>query len=284
MNQDLNLTGKTVVITGAAGTLCSEIAIDLSSLGAYLVLIGRTAGKLETVADQICKQGGTCRVEIGSVTDEDRMRNIAALLEKEGKTCDILINGAGGNQNSAITKNVSYIDGELEKATGEAYNGFFAMDMEIFQSVLLTNTIGTVIPCRVFGAQIAAKNNGSIINFASMNSYKPLSRVPAYAMSKAGIVNFTEWLAAYLAPAGVRVNAIAPGFFVNERSAKILINPDGGCSERGQRIMDHTPARRFGKAADLLGCVRWLINEEAAGFVTGITVPVDGGFQAISGI
>lgn len=284
MNQPLNLSGKTVVVTGAAGTLCSEISIDLSALGAYMVLIGRTAEKLQNVAEQIRQQGGRCRIETGDVTDEGRMQEIAVALNKEGKTCHILINGAGGNQNAAVTKNVSYVDGELDIDTGKACNGFFAMDMEIFQSVLFANTIGTVIPCRVFGAQMIKAGGGSIINFASMNSYKPLSRVPAYAMSKAGIVNFTEWLAAYLAPANIRVNAIAPGFFVNERSSKILMTPDGILTERGSHVMNHTPAGRFGKAADLTGCVRWLIDEDAAGFVTGITIPVDGGFQAVSGV
>ena len=284
MNQIQNLNGKTVVVTGAAGTLCSEIAINLSSQGAYVVLIGRTAEKLEDVAKQICQKNGKCHVEIGDVTDEKRMQEIATSLENMGRFCNILINGAGGNQNPAVTKNNSYIEGELTEEIGKACNGFFAMDLDIFRSVLLTNTMGTVIPSRVFGSQMAAKGGGFILNFASMNSYKPLSRVPAYAMSKAGIVNFTEWLAAYLAPAKIRVNAIAPGFFVNPRSAKILTTPEGGLTQRGNCVMSHTPIGRFGDAKDLLGCVNWLIDDDAAGFVTGITVPVDGGFQAVSGV
>ena len=276
--------GKTVVVTGAAGTLCSEIAVDLALRGAYVVLIGRTQEKLEAVAEQLRNQGGAGRAEAGDVTDDKRMRESAEALKKEGKSWDILINGAGGNQNPAVTKNTAYVEGELEEAAGKACNGFFAMDMQVFESVLRTNTMGTVIPSRVFGGQMAEKGGGSIVNFASMNSYNPLTRVPAYAMSKAGIVNFTEWLAAYLAPAGVRVNAVAPGFFVNERSAKILMTPEGGLTERGSSVMSHTPAGRFGIAADLLGCVRWLIDEEEAGFVTGVTIPVDGGFRAVSGV
>ena len=278
------LKGKTVVVTGAAGTLCSEIAVDLAELGAYVALIGRTEAKLAAVAERIRKAGGLCSVETGDVTDEGRMREIAEKLGKEGRDCSILINGAGGNQNPAVTKNNAYMEGELEEEAGKACNGFFALDMGVFQSVLLTNTMGTVTPCRAFGSRMAAGGGGSIVNFASMNSYKPLSRVPAYAMSKAGIVNFTEWLAAYLAPAGVRVNAIAPGFFVNERSIKILQKPEGGLTERGSNVISHTPMGRFGQAKDLLGCVRWLIDDEASGFVTGVTVPVDGGFQAVSGV
>ncbi len=282
MNGTLN--GKTAVVTGAAGTLCSEIAVDLAAQGAYVVLIGRSKEKLEQVAERICQNGGLCAVEAGDVTDEDRMKEIAARLEQDGKSCDILVNGAGGNQNPAVTKNNAFTKEELDPEAGKACNGFFALDMEVFQSVLITNTIGTVIPCRAFGAQMAARGKGCIINFASMNSYKPLTRVPAYAMSKAGVVNFTEWLAAYLAPAGIRVNAIAPGFFVNERSVKILRTPDGGLSQRGSNVISHTPLERFGEARDLLGCVRWLADDSASGFVTGITVPVDGGFQAVSGI
>lgn len=272
-----DLSGKTVVVTGASGTLCSEIARDLAASGAYVVLIGRTERKLEKVAEDIRRAGGSCRTAAGDVTDEEEMEEIGAILESEGRSCDILINGAGGNQNSAVTRHSAYEPGETE-------GGFFSLNMDVYQSVLLTNTMGTVICCRVFGRQMAKKGRGSIINFASMNSYKPLTRVPAYAMSKAAVVNFTEWLAAYLAPAGVRVNGVAPGFFVNERSAKILLTPEGGLTDRGRHVMEHTPAGRFGQARDLCGCIRWLVDEEAAGFVTGITIPVDGGFQAVSGV
>lgn len=278
------LKGKTAVVTGAAGTLCSEIAVDLASLGAFVVLIGRTEEKLELVAGRIRSQGGLCSVKAGDVTDEKRMQQIADWLTENGKTCDILINGAGGNQNRAVTKYAAFDGEELKGENREAADGFFTLDMGVFESVLVTNTLGTVIPCRVFGRQMAEVGGGSILNFASMNSYKPLSRVPAYAMSKAGIVNFTEWLAAYLAPAGIRVNAVAPGFFVNERSRKILQTPSGGLSERGEKVIAHTPAGRFGEAKDLLGCVRWLVDEDAASFVTGVTVPVDGGFRGVSGI
>lgn len=146
------------------------------------------------------------------------------------------------------------------------------------------NTLGTVIPCQVFGREMAALGRGSILNFASMNSYRPLTRVPAYAMAKAGVVNFTQWLAVYLAPANIRVNGVAPGFFVNERCKKILMTPDGGLTARGQNVMDHTPLKRFGEAKELLGAVCWLLDDEWAGFVTGVTLPVDGGFLASAGI
>ena len=162
--------------------------------------------------------------------------------------------------------------------------GFFDLNMDIFESVLKVNTLGTVIPVRAFAKQMAEAGKGSILNFASMNSTRPLTRVPAYAMSKAAVVNFTQWLAVYLAPAGIRVNAVAPGFFVNDRSRKILYTPEGDLSRRGENIMKHTPLERFGEAKELLGSVMWLLDDRKASFVTGITVPVDGGFLAHSGI
>ena len=156
--------------------------------------------------------------------------------------------------------------------------------MEAFKSVLEINTIGTVIPSRVFGMQMAKAGGGAILNFASMNTYRPLTRVAPYAMSKAAIANWTMFFAQYMAPAKVRVNAVAPGFFVNERSKQYLMTPDGGFSPRGQQVINHTPAGRFGEAEELLGCVEWLLDDEKAGFVTGITVPVDGGFLASAGV
>ena len=141
-----------------------------------------------------------------------------------------------------------------------------------------------MIPSRVFALDMIEVGHGNIVNFASMNTYRPLSRVPAYAIAKAGVSNFTQWLAAYLAPAGIRVNAVAPGFFVNERSKKLLTTSDGGLTLRGQHINYNTPMHRFGEAKELLGCVNWLVNDEAASFVTGITVPVDGGFLSSAGL
>lgn len=275
---------QVAVVTGAGGTLCSEIAIDLAAKGAKVVLIGRTADKLQTVADQIRAAGGTCMVKAGDVTDEATMTAIAnEVLETYGP-CRYLINGAGGNNNKAITTNFTFEKEELEESKSEDMVGFFDLDMDVFESVIKINTMGTVIPSRVFGKQMAKEGRGNILNFASMNSSRPLTRVPAYAMSKAAVVNLTQWMATYFAPAGIRVNGVAPGFFVNERSKKILCTPEGGLTQRGMNIMNHTPMSRFGEAKELLGCVSWLLDDEKASFVTGITVAVDGGFLAHSGI
>lgn len=275
---------QVAVVTGAGGTLCSEIAQELAAEGAKTVLVGRTAEKLQRVADTITASGGTCMVCAADVTDEDAMNAVAEKVLSVYGPCRYLINGAGGNNNKAITTNFTFEPEELQPDKPEGMVGFFDLDMDVFSSVLTINTLGTVIPVRVFAKQMAKEGRGSVLNFASMNSSRPLTRVPAYAMSKAAVVNLTQWLATYFAPAGIRVNAVAPGFFVNDRSRKILYTPEGTLSRRGENIMHHTPMARFGDAKELLGSVMWLLDDEKAGFVTGITVPVDGGFLAHSGI
>jgi NAD(P)-dependent dehydrogenase (short-subunit alcohol dehydrogenase family) len=212
------------------------------------------------------------------------MREIAGELYSEFGACDYLINGAGGNQMMAMTTLTEYDPAELSEERPEGMRGFFDLDMDVYESVLKINTVGTVVCCQVFGEQMAKACGGAIINFASMNTYCPLTRVPAYAMSKAAIENYTRWLANYLAPANIRVNAIAPGFFLNERSAKFLGTVEGGLTPRGEQVIGHTPMRRFGEASDLLGCVDFLLSETGAGFVTGVTIPVDGGFLTKSGV
>ncbi|MBE6611475.1 MAG: SDR family NAD(P)-dependent oxidoreductase [Ruminococcaceae bacterium] len=272
---------QVAVVTGAGGTLCSVIAKKLAAEGAKVALIGRTEATLRAVADEITADGGIARVCPADVTDEAAITEAAAMIKAELGPCRYLINGAGGNNNNAVTTRETFLPDELTEHEGR---GFFDLDAAVMSSVININTMGTLIPSRIFGRQMAEAGCGAILNFASMNSYKPLTKVPAYAMSKAAIVNFTEWLAAYLAPAGIRVNAVAPGFFVNERSKKILMTPDGGLTQRGLNVQAHTPMARFGEAAELWGCVDWLLDDERAGFVTGITVPVDGGFSAHPGI
>ena len=276
--------GKVAVVTGAGGTLCSVIAAFLAEKGMKVVLIGRTKEKLDKTAAVIQSKGGVYRIECADVNDVAALTDIAARVAAEWGPCRILVNGAGGNNINAMTTNTAYNPVEITSNKPDDMRGFFDLDMDVFANVLKTNTVGTVIPCQIFGKQMAAAGGGSILNFASMNTYRPLSRVSAYAMSKAAIANFTQWLAAYLAPANIRVNAVAPGFFVNERSIKYLRTPDGGLSPRGENVMHHTPMQRFGEAQDLLGCVEWLLDDEKAAFVTGITVPVDGGFLSSTGI
>lgn len=278
-------TDKVAVVTGAGGTLCSAIAADLARQGAKVVLVGRTAAKLERTAAAIAAFRGVCRVEAGDVTDEAAMRAIADRVAADWGPCRFLVNGAGGNNVKAMPTRLRFSEKDLEPTKEFAKDrGFWDIDMAAFRSVLEANTLGTVIPSRIFGLQMARAGGGAILNFGSMNTYRPLTRVAPYAMSKAAIANWTMFFAQYMAPAKVRVNAVAPGFFVNERSRQYLMTPDGGLSARGEQVMAHSCIRRFGEAEELLGCVNWLLDDERAGFVTGITVPVDGGFLANAGV
>lgn len=284
MEKDVCFDGQTTVITGAGGTLCSEIAKDLARRGAKVALLGRTLSKLEKVAAEIAAEGGAALPFAADVTDAAAVERARQAVTAAFGPCRFLLNGAGGNHVLAMTTISAFDERELSEERPEEMRGFFNLEQDMFETIVRANTLGTVIPSRIFGREMATLKRGSILNFGSMNSYRPLTRVPAYAMAKAGVVSFTQWLAVYLAPAGIRVNAVAPGFFVNERSRKYLTTPEGGLSARGANVMQHTPAGRFGEARELLGCVRWLLNDEQAAFVTGITVPVDGGFLAASGV
>ena len=283
--------GNVAVVTGAGGTLCSAIAIDLAKKGAKVVIVGRTRVKLEKVAGEIVSACGVCRIEPADVTDENAIAEMASRVEAEWGPCRYLVNGAGGNNVKAMPTRLRFSEKDLcasaslrENNDLPADRGFFDIDMAAFKSVLEINTLGTVIPSRIFGLQMAKAGGGSILNFASMNTYRPLTRVAPYAMSKAAIANWTMFFAQYMAPAKVRVNAVAPGFMVNERSRGYLMTPDGGLSARGEQVMHHTPMGRFGEAEDLLGCVDWLLDDAKSAFVTGITVPVDGGFLSSAGV
>lgn len=271
---------KIAVVTGAGGTLCSEIAIALAAEGAQVYLVGRTAEKLQKVADKI---GSAALVRPCDVTDKAAIDALAAEVEAAGG-CDLLINGAGGNNQKAMPSITAFDPRELDGTMPEGQKGLYDIDMDAFESVLQINTMGTVIPTLAFARQMAKKGCGSVVNFASMNSYCPLTRCFAYAMGKAAVVNLTQSFAAYFAPAGVRINAVAPGFMVNERSKNYLGTVEEGLTPRGQQVIGHTPMGRFGQAADLIGCVKWLLDSEASGFVTGVTVPVDGGFLTLGGV
>lgn len=283
MGKKLQDQSKVAVITGAGGTLCSAMAIHLAQHGYKVALIGRTLASLTEVENRIKADGGIAISCTADVSDQEQVQAAAEKIHQQLGPCSVLINGAGGNQADAVTTVNEYTDEELN-GTNPELRGFFNLNMKRFMDVVEVNTMGTVIPCFVFARDMVDNQGGSIINFASMNTYRPLSRVPAYALSKAGISNFTQWLAAYLAPANIRVNAIAPGFFLNDRSRKLLLQQDNTYSPRGEHIMDHTPMRRFGEPNDLIGCMDWLIDENSSSFVTGITVPIDGGFLSSSGI
>ena len=274
---------KIVVVTGAGGTLCSEISLRMAEEGAVVVLVGRTAEKLDKVAAKISENGGKAVVYPCDVTDEAAVNALADAVERMGG-CDYLVNGAGGNNQRAMPTITKFDPRELDGTLPEGERGLYDIDMDAFRSVLDINTMGTVLPTMAFARQMVKKGGGSVINFASMNSYCPLTRCFAYAMSKAAITNLTQSFAAYYAPAGIRINAIAPGFMVNERSKNYLGTVEDGLTKRGESVIGHTPMGRFGEASDLVGCVKWLLDSEASGFVTGATIPVDGGFLTLGGV
>lgn len=275
---------KIAVVTGASGTICSQVSKDLAALGMTVVLVGRTLQTLEQVAREITAAGGNCAVYTCDVTDRRATDALAAEVISRYGRCDYLINGAGGN-NANATPNIAFFDPrELDENRPAGLKGLYNVDMNCFENVMRVNTMGTLYPTLAFAGYMAKAGHGSIVNFASMNSYCPLTRNFAYAMSKAAIVNLTQSLAAYFANAGIRVNAVAPGFIVNDRSKKILGTPEEGLTQRGQDVIGHTPMGKFGHAGDMSGCIEWLLDDRASGFVTGITVPVDGGFLTLSGV
>ena len=278
-----NMEGRIAVVTGGGGFLCSAICKDLAKRGARVAVLELRLETAQRIVDEIVRSGGEALAIAGDVTDVPSVMAAREQVRATYGRCNLLVNGAGGNQAAAITGTNEFDPAELDGSNPDL-KGFFNLDMGAFGRVVEVNIMGTVIPSQVFGEDLVRAGGGSIVNFASMNSYRPLSRVGAYGSAKAGVRNFTEWLASYLAPAKVRVNAIAPGFFVNDRSRKILMTENGGLSSRGQNVMQHTPMKRFGAAEELLGCFNWLIDDEAAAFVTGLTVAVDGGFLACSGL
>ena len=272
--------GKVAVVTGAAGVICSEVAKDLASLGVKLALVDRSEENLKKIAEEITAAQGECACYTCDVTDKKSVDDLAEKVIKDFGKCDFLINGAGGNNAKAQPKITEFDPRELE---GDEVNGIYNIDMDAFEGVIKLNTMGTVYPLLAF-AKYMTKTGGSIVNFASMNTYCPLTRNFAYAMSKAAVANFTQAFAAYFAKCGIRINAVAPGFILNPRSKLILGTVEEGLTKRGQDVIDHTPMGDFGRAQDMCGTIRYLLNENLSSFVTGVTIPVDGGFLTLSGV
>jgi NAD(P)-dependent dehydrogenase (short-subunit alcohol dehydrogenase family) len=271
LNKQFSLTGKTAIVTGATGVLGGAIAHGLAQAGASIGLLGRRADKAAEVANAITSSGGAAVPLPADVLDAASLASARDKMLQQYGRIDILVNAAGGNVPGAT------VVGDLT---------FFNMGRDAFDQVIALNLTGTLLPCQVFGQVMTDAGSGSIINISSMTAQKPLTRVLGYGNAKAAIDNFTKWLAVELAQkygAGLRVNAIAPGFFIGDQNRGFLLKEDGSYSDRGQRIIDHTPMGRFGEAEELVGTSLWLASE-ASRFVTGVVVPVDGGFSAFSGI
>ncbi len=281
---DTYFNDKVAVVTGAGGVICSQVSKGLAKLGVTVILVGLTLKELEKVESEIKEAGGKCKAYACDVTDQEKINALADVVVAEFGKVDYLINGAGGNNAKATTSIAKFDPKELEEDRPEDIRGLYNVDMKAFEGVVRLNTMGTVYPMLAFAKYMAKEGSGSIVNFASMNTYCPLTRNFAYAMAKAAVANFTQSFAAYFAEAGIRINAVAPGFIVNERSKVYLGTVEEGLTERGKKVIGHTPQGKFGEAQDMFGCVQFLLDERASGFVTGVTIPVDGGFLTLSGV
>lgn len=276
-----NLKGKVAIITGGAGVLCSAMARELARQGVKVALLGRTQEKVTSLAKEILESGGNAIGIACDVLDLDSLKEADRVIHQAFGDYDILINGAGGNHPSASTTNETF---NIEDLDNPDIVSFFDLSTEGISSVFDLNFIGTLLPTQVFARRMLNRKGATIINISSMNAFTPLTKIPAYSAAKAAVSNFTQWLAVHMADANIRVNAIAPGFYLTNQNRSLLTHEDGSLTPRAQKIISQTPMKRFGDPKELLGTLIWLIDENMSGFVTGITVPVDGGFSAYSGV
>ena len=275
-----DLSGKVAVVTGGAGVLCKEFAKALALCGAKVAILNRTLSKAEAVAEEIKAMGGEAAAVAVDVTNAASEKEAHEQVLSIYGPCDILINGAGGNNPRATTDQEYFDPAGLDDET----KTFFDLDEEGMSFVFNLNFIGTLLPTQAFARDMIGRPGCTIINVSSMNAYTPLTKIPAYSGAKAAISNFTQWLAVHFSHEGIRVNAIAPGFFSTEQNKKLLWNEDGTPTARTGKILSATPMGRFGEPQELLGALMFLVDEKAASFVTGIVIPVDGGFSAYSGV
>ncbi|MCR5485461.1 MAG: SDR family oxidoreductase [Clostridiales bacterium] len=278
-----NLKGKTAVVTGGGGVLCSGFSKDLASQGVKVAVLDLRLEAAQAVADEITAAGGTAIAVACNVLEAESLENAhREVNEKLGK-CDILVNGAGGNSPlGTTTKDTLELSDIAEKAEG--VKTFFDLDAKGIEFVFNLNFLGTLLTTQTFAKDMIGRDDVCILNVSSMNSYRPLTRIPAYSAAKAAVSNFTQFMAVHFADVGIRVNAIAPGFFSTIQNQKLLYNEDGSLSARSHKIISHTPLRRFGVPADLTGALLFLCDSEYSAFITGVILPVDGGFSAYSGV
>ena len=277
----IDLAGKVAVVTGGAGVLCSSFAEALAACGASVAILDRNKEAGDAVVEKITAAGGRAIMVPTDCLDSASLKAACETVKAAFGPCDILINGAGGNNPRATTDNEYY---EFDEMPDPEKKDFFSLKPEGIRFVFDLNVTAAFLTTQVFAKDMAASGKGgNILNISSMNAYRPLTKIPAYSAAKAAVSNFTQWLAVHFANTGVRVNAIAPGFFVSKQNRALLFNEDGTPTARTGKILAATPMKRFGEAEELLGGLLWLLSEGAT-FVTGVVLPIDGGFSAYSGV
>ena len=278
---NIDLKNKVAVVTGGGGVLCAMFAKALSKCGAKVAILDLREDAAKSVADEINAEGGCAIGVAANVLEPESLAAAREIVNRELGTCDILLNGAGGN-NPRGTTTKDYLF--KEDIDNKDVATFFDLDPKGVEFVFNLNFIGTLLPTQAFSKDMLDKKDAVIINISSMNAFCPLTRIPAYSGAKAAISNFTQWLAVHMSRVGIRVNAIAPGFFITNQNRAMLIKEDGSFSERAEKIVSQTPMSRFGDPEELIGTLLWLVDKNASGFVNGVVVPVDGGFAAYSGV
>lgn len=278
----IDLKDKVAVVTGGAGVLCSNFAKALAQCGAKVAVLDLRKDKAVEVAEEINKSGGKAIGVEANVLDPESLKKARETVNKELGACDILLNGAGGNHPKGTTTKEYLYKEDLNGAEG--VTTFFDLDPKGVEFVFNLNFLGTLLPTQAFARDMIDKDGAVIINISSMNAFTPLTKIPAYSGAKASISNFTQWLAVHMSKVGIRVNAIAPGFFLTDQNRSLLTNPDGSYTDRSRKILSQTPMGRFGESEELIGTLLWLVDKKAAGFVNGVVIPVDGGFSCYSGV
>lgn len=273
---------KVTIVTGAGGVLCSTLAKALAKEGNKVAILDLNLEAAKRVAEEINFKGGIALGIEANVLKKDSLEKARKKINENLGTCDILINGAGGNHPRGTTSNTHFSEEDL-KNNEAGFKSFFDLDPEGIKFVFDLNFLGTLLPTQIFAKDMVGKKGCSILNISSMNAFTPLTKIPAYSGAKAAVSNFTQWLAVHFAKVGIRVNALAPGFFLTEQNRSLLTNKDGSLTPRGNTIIEQTPMGRFGEPEDLVGTTMWLCGEGSA-FVTGVVVPIDGGFNAYSGV
>ncbi len=273
---------KTVVITGAGGVLCSTLAEAFAKNGHNVALLDLNKDAALAAAETIVKSGGVAIGVEANVLEKESLIAAKKEVNEAFGACDILINGAGGNHPLGTTSN-PFLEAKDLEVDIDGFKTFFDLDPKGIQFVFNLNFIGTLLPTQIFAVDMVGREGCSVLNISSMNAFTPLTKIPAYSGAKAAVSNFTQWLAVHFSKVGIRVNAIAPGFFLTEQNRALLTNSDGSLTPRGNQIIEQTPMGKFGEPEHLVGTTLWLSSEQAS-FITGIVVPIDGGFSAYSGV